>query len=85
MPSAAQRSASDELYHAVWANTKGVLSVSSPLAGQLVALNNSLAPAALDETTWLARVRVRRIAWQAATDAWRDEAERRRANSAREV
>ena len=74
-----QRTASDELYHAVWANTTGVRRVSSPLAGQLVAVNDRLQPKMLDETTWLARLRVRRSAWDAATDAWRAEAERRRA------
>ena len=76
---AAQRTASDELYHAVWANATGVRRVSSPLGGQLLAVNHALAPSQLDETTWLARLRVRRSAWDAATHAWRAEAERQRA------
>ena len=75
---AAQRTASDELYHAVWANAVGVRRVSSPLAGQLLAVNDAVQPSQLDETTWLARLRVRRSAWDAATNAWRAEAERRR-------
>ena len=75
---AAQRTASDELYHAVWANAVGVRRVSSPVAGQLLAVNEALSPSQLDETTWLARLRVRRSAWDAATNAWRAEAERQR-------
>ena len=75
----AQRTASDELYHAVWKNTTGVRPVSSPLPGHVVAVNRDLAPGQLDETTWLARLRVRRSAWDAATASWRAEADRRRA------
>ena len=40
--------------------------MAAPLPARLLALNDSLAPGALDEHAWLARLRVRRSAW----DAW---------------
>jgi hypothetical protein len=62
-----QRTASDELYHATWANATGVRRVLLPLPARLLAVNSGLDPAALDERTWLARLHVRRSVW----DTWR--------------
>jgi hypothetical protein len=62
-----QRTASDELYHATWANATGVRRVLLPLPARLLAVNSDLDPAALDERTWLARLHVRRSVW----DTWR--------------
>jgi hypothetical protein len=60
-----QRSASDELYHATWRNAKGVRRVAVPLPARLLSLNSSLTAGGLDEQAWLARLLVRRTAWEA--------------------
>jgi hypothetical protein len=62
----AQRTASDELYHATWANASGVRRVLLPLPARVLALNTALQPDALDERAWLAQLHVRRSVW----DAW---------------
>lgn len=56
------RTASDELYHAVWANARGVRSVALPVSGTVLARNEQVgaAPRALDEHTWLVKLRVDR-------------------------
>ena len=73
-----QRTASDELYHATWANAKGACRVLLPLPARVLAVNDALAPDALDERTWLAKLRVRRSVW----DAWRAAAAKRQQEDA---
>ncbi len=58
-----QRTASDELYHAVWATTEGKHRVDLPMDARITELNKSLEPSEVDEHTWLARLRVSREEW----------------------
>jgi len=57
------RTASDELYHATWANISGTHNLRSPLPGTLLLTNAALQPDKVDARSWLAQMSCSRAAW----------------------